>query len=551
MIIKLLSMPQAARLCSIFPMLLSFLLPLTDAAQKSSRQPNIVVILADDMGYSDIGCYGSEIATPTLDRLAQQGMRLTNFYNAARCCPTRASLLTGLYPHQAGVGDMVENLGTPAYQGYLNNNCVTIAEALKPAGYATLMSGKWHVGAAEGRQPLDRGFDRYFGLLDGAANYFQPTNPYRPQHQRQPLRVVLDRKDYPFDSSFYMTDAISAYADTFIRQVPSAQPLFLYLAYTAPHWPLHAHAADIAKYRGRYKAGWEAIRKARYQKQLQLGVIEKDTRLSPPYESHEPGRMPDWGSLTEQEKDTWDLRMATYAAMVETMDRGIGRVLKGLEETGRLENTLVLFMSDNGGCHEEVFRWSNIVHDRSGVTGTATSFDAYGYPWANVSNTPYRLFKSYTTEGGFKSPFIAWFPGRVKAGKILNDQAHVMDVMHTCLQLAGVTYPTEHKGRPVTPSDGLSLWPLLSGKAWKGHDALYWEHENSKAIWQDGWKLVQQRDEKQWQLYHLENDRTELEPLQDKYPERVKAMEAAYAAWARRIGVADDINALRNAKSGQ
>jgi arylsulfatase len=517
-------------------------------SKNSNTPPNIVVILADDLGYSDIGCYGSEIATPTLDRLAAQGTRLTRFYNAARCCPTRASLLTGLYPHQAGVGDMVDNLGTPAYQGYLNSNCVTIAEALKPAGYATLMSGKWHVGAAKGRQPLDRGFDRYFGLLDGAANYFEPTRPYRPQQQRSPLRVLLDSADYAIGKDFYMTDAISAYADTFIRQVPQAQPLFLYLAYTAPHWPLHAREADIAKYRGRYKAGWQAIRNARYAKQQRLGVIEKGTPLSPMYQSNEPGRMPLWDTLSEAEKDTWDLRMATYAAMVETMDRGIERVLQSLAATGRLNNTLVLFMSDNGACHEEVFRWSTIVHDRTGVTGTPTSFDAYGYPWANVGNTPYRLFKSYTAEGGFTSPFIAWFPGRVKAGSILHAPAHVMDIMHTCLELAGKPYPATYKGHAITPTDGLSLWPLLTGKRWSGHDMLCWEHENSKAVWQGGWKLVQQRDEKTWQLYHLDKDRCELQPLQDKHPERVKAMQAAYAAWAKRLGVADDINALRAGK---
>lgn len=523
-------------------------MPALAQGKKANTPPNIVVILADDLGYSDIGCYGSEIATPTLDRLAAQGTRLTRFYNAARCCPTRASLLTGLYPHQAGVGDMVENLGTPAYQGYLNQHCVTIAEALKPAGYATFMSGKWHVGAARGRQPLDRGFDRYFGLLDGAANYFEPTNPYRPQHQRNPLRVLLDSSDYVYGSDFYMTDAISAYADTFIRQVPQAQPLLLYLAYTAPHWPLHAREADIAKYRGRYKAGWEAIRNARFAKQQQLGVIEKGTRLSPLYQSNEPGRMPLWDTLTEAEKDTWDLRMATYAAMVEAMDRGIERVLQSLQATGRLDNTLVLFMSDNGACHEEVFRWNTIVHTRTGAIGSATSFDAYGYPWANVGNTPYRLFKSYTTEGGFASPFIAWFPGRVKAGSILHTPAHVMDIMHTCLQLAGSSYPATYKGNTIAPSDGLSLWPLLTGKPWKGHKMLCWEHENSKAIWHDGWKLVQQRDEKTWQLYHLDKDRSELQPVQDKYPERVKAMQAAYAVWAQRLGVAEDINTLWAAK---
>lgn len=522
---------------------------ITARAQQPSTRPNILIIMADDMGYSDLGCFGSEISTPNLDKLADQGMRLTQFYNAARCCPTRASLLTGLYPHQAGVGDMVENLGTPAYQGYLNSRCITIAEALKGAGYATLMSGKWHVGAAPGRQPLDRGFDRYFGLLDGASNYYQPLNPYRAIHTRNSLKVLLDREDYKPEHDFFMTDAISNYAAQFIQETPAEQPIFLYLAYTAPHWPLHAPREDIDRYRGLYKGGWDSVRQIRFSRQLQLGVLPKGIKLSPRFESPDTTQTPSWSNLSETQKELWDLRMATYAAMIERMDQGIGKVMEILRLSGRLENTIIMFMSDNGGCHEEVFAWPSIVHDRTGPIGSVSSFDSYGYPWANVSNTPFRLFKSFTTEGGFSSPFIAWFPGKIKAGTIRHETAHVMDIMHTCLELAGLSYPQTYKGNTLEKSEGLSMWPLLTGKKWKGHSYLCWEHENSRAIWMGDWKLVQQRNEKYWQLFNLKTDRSELIPMQDQYPQRVKTMQSQYQEWANRISVAEDIKQLRKTSS--
>ncbi|HRR15736.1 MAG TPA: sulfatase-like hydrolase/transferase, partial [Bacteroidales bacterium] len=315
------------------------------SAQKSEAKPNIILILADDMGYSDIGCFGSEIKTPNLDRLAQQGLRMTQFYNASRSCPTRASLLTGLYQHQAGIGDMVSNLGYPSYQGYLNEKCVTIAEVLKMNGYRTYMSGKWHVGSQSEVHPLRRGFDRYFGLIDGAGSYFKPI-AYRPN--MKPVRWMLDDKDFfPPDTGFYMTDAIGDYALSFIKERDKNEPFFLYMAFTAPHWPLHALPEDIEKYRGKYMMGWDKLREERYNRMLSMGIIDPSVRLSP-----RDVRVPQWDTLPEATKKMWDLRMAVYAAMIDRMDQNIGKVISYLEKTGEMDNTLIIFLSDNGGCHE-------------------------------------------------------------------------------------------------------------------------------------------------------------------------------------------------------
>lgn len=457
--------------------------------------------MADDMGFSDLGCYGSEIPTPNLDRLAGSGVRFTQFYNTARCCPSRASLLTGLYSHQAGIGHMVDDRGYPAYQGYLNDKCTTIAEALRPAGYHTLMSGKWHVGQNRPHWPTDRGFERYFGLIEGADNYFRP--------QRQMALEDKPWKPSP-DQKFYMTDAFTDYAVDRIKEyAPKPDPFFLYLAYTAPHWPLHALPQDIAKHRGRYKKGWDALREERLARQRALGIIDKRWALTPRDSS-----VPAWDSVKNQ--DEFDLRMAVYAAQVDRLDQDIGRVLQTLRDTGQQDNTLVMFLADNGGCAEEKIRG-----ELPTPPGGADSFTSYGKPWANASNTPFRLYKHWVHEGGISTPFIAHWPGHIAKG-LDHRPAHILDLHATCTDAAGAAPPK---------TEGLSI---LGER--KVHDSLFWEHEGNRAVRQGKWKLVSRHPDA-WELYDIEADRTELHNLASAEADRVSRMKADYAVWAERCGV--------------
>ena len=516
------------------------------AEQPVDERPNIIVILADDMGYADLGCMGSEINTPTLDRLAGNGLLMTQFYNAGRCCPTRASLLTGLYPHQAGMGSMTFNLPeVPAYQGYLNDKCVTMAEALGTAGYTTLMSGKWHVGDHAPHWPGDRGFDQYFAFLNGATSYYN-LDPYR--EGRAPLEMTLNGDPYTPGEGFYMTDAISDYAKDFVAaQKDSTAPFFLYLAYTAPHWPLHAPEEEIEQYRNRYKSGWGAIRKQRYNRMVELGIIDSAWALSPAYP--DTNKVPEWSALTPEAQDLWDLRMATYAAMVDRMDQGIGQLVKQLEDNGELDNTLIIFLSDNGGCHEEVFRWK-IAYDQSGKTGGPDSFDAYGFAWANVSNTPFRLFKSLTMEGGISTPMIAHFPKLIQGGRKDASVGHITDLMPTFLELAQAEYPTKYNGNSITPAPGQSLLPVFKGEPQQNQrEYLFWEHNDSKAVRNGDWKLVLPSwgGPDDWALYNLKSDRSELNNLASAYPERVEQMRSAFESWADSIGVMpiSEVNHIR------
>ncbi len=499
------------------------------------RSPNIILILSDDMGYSDIGCYGSEIRTPNLDRLAEQGLRMTHFYNASRSCPTRASLLTGLYQHQAGVGDMVSDLGYPSYQGYLNEQCITLAEALRMSGYITCMSGKWHVGGRPEVHPLKRGFDRFFGLIDGAGSYFE-RKAYRV-NQKAP-RWMLDTADYnPPETGFYLTDAITDYAIKFLEENrENERPFFLYLPYTAPHWPLHALPEDIARYRGKYLRGWDILREERYQSMLKTGILDSSVILSPRDEM-----APAWTSLPETEKDMWDLRMAVYAAMIDRMDQNIGRVVNYLSEAGKLENTLIIFLADNGGCHEPIKNRGNYL-PTTAETGTRGSFDAYEYPWANVSNTPFRMFKHWVHEGGISTPFIAFYPGMIRGGTISDQTAHIIDIMPTFIELAGGTYPENHNGQTIKPMEGISLIPVFKGKSLKRENPVFWEHEGNRAVRDRDWKLVSAYDYGRkkflkWELYNLKEDRSEIEDLSGKYPEIKNRMIDEYERWAARTGV--------------
>lgn len=506
------------------------MLPAAFAFGQPARRPNIVLIMADDMGFSDIGPYGSEIATPNLDKLAAGGVRFTHFYNCARCCPTRASLLTGLYPHQAGIGYMEpgnrynKGIGLPEYQGYLSRNCVTIAEALRGAGYQTLMTGKWHVGAAEGQRPWERGFDRYYGILGGASNHFRPGKA-----------LWLDGKQVAAPGDFYSSDAFSGYAARFIEEADATLPLFLYTAFTAPHWPMHAPADEIEKYRGKYRTGWDELRRRRFARQKSMGLFPAHTRLSV--------RHPEGYPWKEADQDDMDLRMAVYAAMIDRMDQGIGRILDSLRRTGREENTLVLFLSDNGACAEPYGRNSaNQI-----PPGPAESNTGYYLPWANASNTPFRLFKHWVHEGGIASPLIARWPGRLPAGSIdTNKTGHVKDILATCLDAAGATYPETHAGHTIRPLAGKSL---LS----RENEPIFWEHEGNRAVRDGKWKLVSYFNEiheemnrvgtgrrtGKWELYDLGTDRTETRDLAAIQPERTRRMVARYEKWASQTGVRD------------
>lgn len=510
-----------------------------------AARPNIVVILADDLGYSDIGCYGGEIRTPNLDALARNGLRFTQFYNTARCCPTRASLLTGLYPHQAGVGHMVDSgkPSLPGYRGDLSDRAVTIAQVLKPAGYRTLMSGKWHVTPvtpSKHNWPLQRGFDRFYGTIHGAGSFYDPV-------------TLTSGNDAvaPDGEGYYYTDAIASNAIRFLDESPGA-PFFLYLAFTSPHWPMHALDEDIARYRGQYAMGWDELRKQRHARQLRLGVTEKRWPLSP----RDP-KAPSWEN--EKEKDWQQRRMEVYAAMVDRMDQNIGRVLAKIRAMGQEQNTLILFLADNGGCAEELRGAGNSLHvpkqTRDGrpvrfgnnpriLPGKADDYQSYGLEWANASNTPFRLYKHWVHEGGISSPLIAHWPAAIKKrGGVVKEPAHLVDVMATCVDLAGATYP---KGE-VWPMEGTSLRPLLTGAKSLPPRELFWEHEGNKAARQGRWKLVA-RHPGDWELYDLNADRTELHDLSASQPAKRAELIAKWEAWAARAQVKpwDEVRAAKS-----
>jgi len=499
----------------------------------TEARPHIVLILADDLGFSDLGCTGSEIRTPNLDALAAGGVLFTHFYSAARCCPTRASLLTGLYPHQVGMGGMVNGDGRPnsPYQGWLNDRCVTLAEVLAEAGYATYMSGKWHVGEEHPHWPMDRGFQRHFGLISGAMNYFDIRKDKAPGVRR---RFSKENQDYtPAPDGFYSTDAFTDYAVDCIRQHKGPNPFFLYLAYNAPHWPLQAWPEDIARYEGRYREGWAVLRRERYERLLALGLIQPEWGLSRPDE-----QAADWKSLDAKTKALMARKMAVYAAQVDRMDQGIGRVVAALTARGFLEQTLILFLSDNGACHEGGPLGFDRDHGAGGELGGVDSFQSYGLSWSNASNTPFRRHKHWVHEGGIATPLIAHWPARIAAGGLVHDVGHVMDLMPTFCELAGATYPTEYRGRAIQPVEGRSLVPLFEGRGREPPPLLYWAHEGNHAIRAGRWKLVMEKHGP-WELYDMESDRCEQHNLAADQPARVAALRAQFEAWAHRMGVRD------------
>jgi len=536
------------------------------------KKPNIIVILADDIGYSDIGSFGSEIKTPNLDRLAAEGMRFTHFYNTARCSPSRASLLTGLYPHQAAMGHLATRplWDEAGYLDDLNRNTATIAELLKGAGYSTYMTGKWHLygmnasnlpdpeTADTSNWPLQRGFERFFGNLSGSCSYWDPF-------------TLISNNDFIAPGAgFYYTDAISDTAVKYIREHPDGKPFFFYVAYYSAHWPLHAPEEEIAKYSGTYDIGWDSLRVQRFNRQKERGVITGNHKLT-----DRPESISAWED--EPMKEWQARRMETYAAMIDIMDQGIGRIVAALEEKGELDNTIILYMQDNGGCAEPVltnrmeaplteeqkvlkpFPYDQVLtvrkpeYTRDGrfirsgrgvMAGDADTWVAYGEDWANVSNTPFRQYKSWVHEGGITTPLIVHWPEGLRQNGTINTQVgHLIDIMPTCLELAGVKYPDEFNGSETTPPEGLSLLPAFTGRKLE-REFLFWEHEGNRAIRMGNWKLVAKvgtqmkftpEDENAWELYELESDPSETVDLAEKYPGRVKEMAAKWEQEAIRI----------------
>lgn len=527
---------------SLFIIIAIFLLAACSAnkspeADQNSQRPNIIVILSDDMGYSDLGCYGGEVETPNLDALADNGLRFTQFYNGARCCPTRASLMTGCYPHQTGIGHMTNtpkdfkqhDLGVAEYRGFLNRNCVTIAEVLKEAGYSTLMSGKWHLGiSSKEKWPLQRGFDKFYGIVPGASNFFKPEYPRGITYMNDTITIT--------DEDYYTTDAFTDYAIKFIDESKqeNEKPFFLYLAYTAPHWPLNAPQEVVEKYKGKYLDGWTELRNTRYARMKELGLIDQDWDLAT-QDSRE------WNSLSNEQQTELDLRRAIYSAMVDRMDQNIGNLVTYLDEQKILDNTLIIFLNDNGACAEFAELGTGPAEQLETKEGYVLS---YGRAWANASNTPYREYKHWVHEGGIGTPFIVHWPNVIpkeKNGTLIKEYGFLPDIMATCVKVANANYPTAYKGQQIVPTAGKSLLPLFEGENQAIHtEPIFWEHEGNKAVRLGKYKLVSKWNkdvETNWELYDLDADRTEMHNLAEKMPEKVSEMKKMHEDWAEKNNV--------------
>ena len=529
-----------------------------ETAVKDDR-PNIILIMLDDMGFSDLGCYGGEMKTPNIDQLAANGLKFTQFYNAARCCPTRASLLTGLYPHQAGIGHMTTDLGKEGYRGDLSTNSVTLAEVLKESGYQTMMVGKWHVtkyfepGQSDYNWPLQRGFDQFYGTLPGAGSFWQPVG-------------LMEGNDFVnAEGDFYYTEAITEHAVEYINKASiEEKPFFLYAAYTAPHYPLHARPEVIKQYDGVFAEGWDILRQKRHQRMIDLGIIKPEWSLPQRDEQSIP-----W---EEEPNKKWQQnRMEVYAAMIDHVDQGIGKILSTLEANGEMDNSLIMVLSDNGGSAEghlygKIERmdipWKSklipayskdsipvVAGDFPGLDlGPDSTYGSYGIRWANVSNTPFRLHKSWVHEGGIATPFIAFWPkGIIGKSELRGQVAHVMDLMPTCVELATANYPRERNGSAIIPMQGKSLLPVFNNSN-VGERPLFWEHEGNRAVRKGKWKLVSEypgswksrrayAKKGKWELYDMEKDRTETNDLAKQFPDIVESLEKEWKDWAKKCSV--------------
>jgi arylsulfatase len=502
--------------CSI-----TLFMPYSIIAQIGKKPPDIVIIIADDIGYSDIGCYGGEIPTPNIDRLASRGILFTQFYAENMCVASRAALLTGQY-HLSGF-DKGKN--------------ITIAEGLSQGSYKNFAVGKWHnygegfKDHSERSAPLERGFDHFYGTPIGAGSFFAPLKLSRDGAPAE--------NEWKENDGFYYTDAISQNAVHYINETSKDASLFLYVAYTAGHWPLHALPEDIAEQKGRYSMGWDSLRHQRLERMKALGIIDEHTPLSPRHPM-----VPSWEQ--EENKEWQERRMEVYAAQISRMDQGIGSIVKALEAAGRLDNTLLMFMVDNGGCHVEYLpdRTGDFLNKetREGqpittgnlplvMPGPEETWQSYGHGWANASNTPFRLFKQYSHEGGIKVPLIVQWPSVIEKGdQISHELTHIIDILPTMLDAADVEYPQAFENRQIDPMDGKSLMPLLQGAAFEGHDYLCWSHAHGKAIRQENWKLVK-HEEAPWELYDLEKDPIETENLSEDHPDKVHHLSQLFNEW--------------------
>lgn len=513
------------------------------------EKPNIIIIIADDMGYSDLRCYGGEIHTPNLDRLAENGIRFTQMYNCARCCPTRASLLTGKYPHQVNLARNGQNLAMDA---------PTIAEVLREAGYQTGMSGKWHLSRTKvlpdneeqlkwlahqtdsgvfaplETYPCNRGFDEHWGVIWGVVNYF---DPFSLVHNEEAVRDV--------PGNFYMTDFVTDKSveliDKFSRK---KQPFFLYVAHTAPHWPLHALAEDIEKYNNTYSEGWEVMREMRYKRMIELGLIDS---ILFPLPGNSSGKK--WADCPNKQKES--NHMAVHAAMVDRMDQGVGEIIEKLKQIEEYDNTMIFFLADNGASYE---RGNSPGYDRAAKTregvpidydpvqpGPETTWGFLGDAWASAANTPFRYWKKESYEGGICTPFIVHWPAGLKGmeNTINHGIAHVMDILPTCMDLAKASYPSHIHGMETSPFIGKSLLPLIQGELTTTHDTLFWEHVGGRAIRIGNWKMASLKGQS-WELFDLATDRTELYDLSLQYPEKIKEMNKLWEEWAVKMGVLPD-----------
>ena len=518
---------------------------------KQKPRPNIVIILADDMGFSDPGCFGGEIHTPNLDKLAANGLRFTQFYNCARCCPTRASLMTGQYPHKVGLARNGQSL---------TRNGITIAEALKRAGYNTAMAGKWHLSRTDTLEdkklhqkwldhrydpghpfapletyPANRGFDNHYGVIWGVIDHFDPFSL---------VEGTKTVENIPDD--YYFTDAINEKSVQYIRKLGrSDKPFFLYVAHCAPHWPLHARPDDIAKYKDTYKGGWEKLRRDRYKRMTKMGLFKKENTPLPPIQD----RGKTWDALTEQEKSFQASKMAVHAAMVDHIDQGVGKIIEELEQAGQLDNTVIFFLADNGASPEvpTVPGYDRSSQTRDGRTiryrginepGPETTYTGIGAPWASASNTPFRYWKKESFEGGCHTPLIVHWPEGLQArpGSVTDQVGHVIDIMPTCLELAAANYPDQYNGHTLTPLDGKNLAPILGNRKRKGHERLFFEHMGGRAVIEGRWKLVALNN-RPWELYDLSTDRTEMNNLAAGNPDRVRTMSSLWDSWAERVGL--------------
>jgi len=508
----------------------------TTTSNAGPLRPNIIMIVADDLGFSDLGSYGGEIRTPNLDRLASEGVRWTQFYNNAVCVVTRVSMMTGLYPR----------FGRP---GLLRRNMVSVAEVLKQSGYRTVMTGKWHLGAEEPNRPTDRGFEEYYGVPSGCCNFFNPAMPdpgfyYKDKKARRRPFVHNTQSIEEFPDDFYTTDAFSKHAVENIHRLAAEKaPFFLHLAYTAPHFPIHAKPGDIARYKGLYDPGYFALRRQRYERLKELGLIDARWRLSAADSRIGPWKydyeIEPWESVADKPRQR--TLMEAYAAMVDSLDQGIGRVLEALEQSGASENTLVLFFSDNGGCaslpiDQDGYR----AYNRGKTIGGKESYEFVGPGWGWAQSAPFRKHKAWTYEGGIATPLIARWPGKIQAGSVTSEVGHVVDLLPTFVEAAGTAYPARYNGNEILPVEGRSLIPVFTGRPNQTERAVFWHLYGNRAVRQGKWKLVWGVTRGQWELYDMDADRTETNDLASQHAERVREMSARWQEWAAISEVSED-----------